>query len=131
MKENLSPILMTEEYWRNSQLSIARFYGRCRAYGHEYIVVNQEDKDLFQLTAEANRQGRAMAIPAGEPADLLRSDFHQLYRQLGRDKFIEVLKSYPHADDKELKQHMKTIAAEVKEAKAAKKEKQEPTLFND
>ena len=112
---------MTEEFWRNSQLSVARFYGQCRFGGHQYIIVNEQGKDLFQLTAEAKRLGRSTVIEPGRPADLLRSDFLTLYRQLGRNKFIEVLRFYPHADDKELKQHMKNIAAEVKAAKAEKK----------
>lgn len=33
----MTPILITEESWRNSQLSIARLYGRVNFDGHEYI----------------------------------------------------------------------------------------------
>lgn len=41
------PICMTEEYWANSQLSIARYYGRIKAGGHEYVIVNKDGMDVF------------------------------------------------------------------------------------
>ena len=36
------PLIMTEEYWANSQLSIARYYGHIRFMGHEYVIVNKD-----------------------------------------------------------------------------------------
>ena len=39
-------ILFTEEEWRNSQLSVARYYGGIRISGQRYIIVNKEGKDL-------------------------------------------------------------------------------------
>ena len=63
---------------------------------------------------EAEKAGREKAIEPGEPADLCRKDFVTYYRRLGREKFLEVLNFYPHADDKELKQHMKNLIAEKK-----------------
>lgn len=105
-----SPILMEEAYWRNSQLSIARLYGGVKLNGHEYIVVNSEGKDLFQCTAEAKKAGRAMAIPPGEPADLIRKDFLPLYRKLGRRKFIEILAAECNQSDYNIKMKMKVHA---------------------
>lgn len=93
---------MTEEFWANSQLSVARYYGRCQCFGHEYIIVNSRGMDLWECTAEANKLGREKAIPAGESADLVRKDFVKYYRKLGRDKFFEVLKDNGSATDKEL-----------------------------
>ena len=87
-----APVMMTKEYWLASQLSVARFAGGCKAWGHEYLV-----------------------MPV--TADLLRTDFIPLYTKLGRDKFMETLKFYPHADEKELKQHMKNLIAEKNGAK--------------
>ena len=87
-----APVMMTKEYWTASQLSVARFTGGCKAWGHEYLVLPQS-------------------------GDLLRTDFIPLYMKLGRDKFMETLKFYPHADDKTLKQHMKNLIAERKGAK--------------
>jgi len=99
----MQAILMTEEFWRNSQFSTARYYGRCNIDGKEYWIVNKEGKDLFQLSAEAQRAGRDKAIESGEPADLIRRDFIQYYRKLGRDKFITILKANPTASENELK----------------------------
>ena len=39
-----TPIIMTEEYWANSHLSIARYYGRIRFSGVEYVIVNKEEQ---------------------------------------------------------------------------------------
>lgn len=104
----MTPILITEESWRNSQLSIARLYGRVNFDGHEYIIVNKEGKDLFQCSYEANKAGREMAIEPGEPADLVRRDFLPIYRKLGREKFIEVLKAHSHIENpKDMKNYLK------------------------
>lgn len=96
------PICMVEEVWRNSQLSIARHYGGIKFGGFEYIIVNKYGKDLFQCSAEAEKEGRDMAIPPGEPVDLIRKDFLEFYKKLGRDAFYEVLKKNQQTDDKEL-----------------------------
>lgn len=109
---NFKPICMAEEYWANTCLSVARHYGRVKVGGHEYIIVNKDGKDIFECSIEAEKAGREKAIEPGEPADLCRKDFVTYYRRLGREKFLEVLKFYPHADDKELKQHMKNLIAE-------------------
>lgn len=106
MTKDFSPICMAEEYWANTHFSVARYYGRIQLNGHEYIILNKEGKDLWECTAEANKEGRDKAIPPGEPADLVRSDFRKLYRKLGRDRFLEVLKQNNHANDKELKKIM-------------------------
>ena len=114
---DFKPICMSEEFWSNSQLSVARYYGRVKISGYEYIIVNKEGKDIFQCSVEAEKAGREKAIEPGEPADLCRKDFVTYYRRLGREKFFEVLNFYPHADDKQLKQHMKNLIAEKKGTK--------------
>ena len=99
-------ILMEEEYWRNSHLSIARFYGginlKLEGKSYEYIIVDEFGRDLFQCSAEAEKEGRDMAIEPGEPCDLLCKGFLHFYKKLGRDAFIEVLKKNQYTDDKEL-----------------------------
>lgn len=109
MANNFKPILMTEEYWATSQFSVARYYGRIRIGGYEYLIVNKDGKDIFQCSVEAEKAGRDKAIEPGEPADLLRKDFLLLYRKLGRDKFIEILKDSPHASEDELRERLKTF----------------------
>lgn len=103
------PICMSEAFWANSQFSIARYYGRVRIDGQEYIIVNKEGKDIFECSAEAEKAGRENAIEPGEPADLCRTDFVKTYRRLGRDRFFEVLKEHPQATDEELKKIFKEL----------------------
>ena len=70
-KETFSTLLMTEEYWSNSQFSVARFYGGCTINGKHYMIVNKEGIDLFTLSVQAEVQGEKYAIPPGQPADLV------------------------------------------------------------
>ena len=65
------PLLMPEEIWANSQLSIARHYGRINMNGREYIICDKTGRDIFQLSAIAEKQGKQKAIEPGEPADLV------------------------------------------------------------
>ena len=83
---------MTEEYWATSQFSIARYYGGIKVGGIEYIIVNKEGKDVFELSVEAEKAGREKAIEPGEPCDLIDKRYQPIYRKVGRDKFIEWVK---------------------------------------
>lgn len=96
------PICMDESFWMNSQLSIARHFGRISNKGKVWCIVNSRGMDLFECTYEAEKLGRDKAIPAGEPADLVRADFIKYYRKLGREKFRAVLKEHQYTSDKEL-----------------------------
>lgn len=94
----MNTIVMTEEFWANSQLSIARYYGRIVLDGHEYVIVDKRGKDIFECSLEAEKQGRDKAIEPGEPADLCRADFVPLYKKLGRDAFLKFIKDHPEID---------------------------------
>lgn len=83
------PIVLTEEQWANSQLSVARYYGGCNFNGVQYVILNKEGKDIFECTHEANLAGRDKAIEPGEPCDLVNKKYQREYRKLGRDKFFE------------------------------------------
>ena len=85
-------LLMTEEFWVNSQLSIARYYGAIEFQGREYIICDKTGRDIFQLSAIAHRQGKQKAIEPGEPADLVLKSLLPAYRKLGRDRIIELIK---------------------------------------
>ena len=86
---------MTEEYWANSQFSVARYTGAINLDGHRFVIVDKTGKDIFELSAIAEKEGREKAIEPGEPCDLIRTDVIPLYKKYGRDKFIEVLKRRP------------------------------------
>lgn len=105
----MEAIVLTESYWANSQLSIARYYGRIRFKGNEYVIVDKRGHDIFECSIEAEKAGRAKAIEPGEPADLCRTDFVPIYRKLGRDKFIEFIKAHPYIQTvKEAREKLKT-----------------------
>lgn len=91
----MAAILMQEEYWRNSQLSIAKYYGRINVNigGEtiEYVIVNKEGKDIFECSLEAQKAGRQKAIEPGEPADLVDRRYVPAYRKMGRNAFIPMI----------------------------------------
>ena len=120
MAEELKHILLTKEFWMNSQLSVAKYTGGIQVAEENgkkrtLLVVNKEGKDLTQVN-----------IPAGEPADLVDKEFIPLYKKLGRDLFIVIVRANPLVSRKELKAIL-TEAADVKkrgdelEKKARKK----------
>lgn len=100
----MAAILMEEGFWRNSQFSIARFYGAINVkIGNEnieYIIVNKEGKDIFECSAEAEKAGRNKAIEPGEPADLVDKRYIPAYRIMGREAFIKMLKEQPELTPK-------------------------------
>ena len=86
------PLIMAEEYWANSQFSIARYYGGINFNGYRYVIVNKEGKDVWECTKEAEKAGRDKAIEPGEPADLCIVSLVTSYRKLGRDRILELIK---------------------------------------
>jgi len=91
----MDAIIMTKEYWMNSQLSIARLCGGIQLNGKEYLVVNKEGKTLYQC-----------GIDTGEPADLIDGQYLSIYRKVGRERFIEMVEKKMSL--KEMKQTLKT-----------------------
>ena len=87
-----APLLMTEEFWANSQLSIARYYGEIIFDGRKYIIVDKHGRDIYECSAIADKEGREKAIEPGEPADLILSTLRFAYRKLGRDRIISLIK---------------------------------------
>ena len=92
IKSNNYPLLMTEEYWANSQFSVARYYGGMTFNDRKYIIVDKLGRDLWECSAIAEREGRDKAIEAGEPADLVLATLQMAYRKLGRERIIELIK---------------------------------------
>lgn len=95
----MKAIVMTEEYWANSQFSIARYYGSINVDGHRYIIVDKKGRDVYEASAAAKREGRDKAIPPGDPADLIRSDFQSLYKKLGRETFLRTVRDHPEIEN--------------------------------
>lgn len=74
-------------------------YGSINLCGSVFYVVNKEGRDLFELSAEADKEGRDIVIPAGEPADLCRVDLVPAYRFLGRDLFLSLVDKGKSAEE--------------------------------
>lgn len=91
----MNAIVMAEDYWANSMLSIARYYGKISVDGHEYVIVDKRGHDIFECSEEADKAGREKAIEPGEPCDLCRVDFVPIYRKLGREQFLRFLEENP------------------------------------
>ena len=94
-----APLLMTEEFWSNSQLSIARYYGEITFNGRKYIIVDKHGRDIYECSAIADKEGREKAIEPGEPADLILSTLRFAYRKLGRDRIISLIKDGKTEDE--------------------------------
>lgn len=90
-EEVIRPILLTEEFWRESQLSIASRYGRIGLNGHDYIIVNKEGIDVFTLSCMPEYKDKEKVIEPGEPCDLILKSFQPIYKELGREAFIRML----------------------------------------
>lgn len=82
-------LLMKESAWRNSYLSVARHYGGISFQGNEYTIVNKYGQTLFESS-----------IAPGEPADLVVSWLVPYYKKMGREKFIEHLKTIHEGAEK-------------------------------
>lgn len=88
-------ILFTEEVWTNSQMSIAKYYGGLVLNGKEYKIVNKDGITVEELSNPLSEHyvGKdKYAIPPGEPADLVMKDWIPVYKKLGRDETIKLIK---------------------------------------
>lgn len=88
------PIAMSEEYWANSQFSVARYTGSIKVNNATYVIVNKFGVTIFELSSPSSEYyvgDDNMAIPPGEHCDLVRVEWVPVYKALGRDKFIELL----------------------------------------
>lgn len=113
----IKSILLTKEAWMSSCFSVAKFSGGITVTGEggkrkEFFVINKEGKTLIQV-----------GIPAGDPADLVDREFIPLYKKLGREKFIEIVKDNPLLSREELKNVLCEAADKAKAAKKAEKER--------
>lgn len=95
----MNAIVMTEEFWANSQLSVVRYTGHIYVDGHKYVIVNRDGIDVFELSVKMAKNtlatGQKKIIAPGEPCDLCRADFVPIYRKLGRERFFEFLEQNP------------------------------------
>lgn len=94
---------MTEEFWVNSQFSIARHYGQLQINGKRYVIVNRHGITIFELSDPRSKHyvgdHATKAIELGEPCDLVREDWIPVYRALGRDRCSELVEQGVSLED--------------------------------
>ena len=86
---------MTEEYWKNSQFSVAQYYGGMVFNGSHYSIVNKEGIPVVELSDPDSPYyvPGDKVIQPGEPCDLIMDEWIPVYKALGREKTIELVKS--------------------------------------
>ena len=92
------PIVIAEDVWANSQLSIARYYGGVQLGLKNYRIVNKYGIDIFELSDPSSQHyvgDNEKAINPGEPADLVQVEWIPIYKKLGRDVFLQLIKDNP------------------------------------
>lgn len=98
INSNMTPIIMEEAYWNNSQFSVAKFYGgitfKQGDVRRSLKIVNKHGITIEELSDPYSKYyvEDGMAIQPGEPADLVDADFIGYYKALGREKFISIMK---------------------------------------
>lgn len=126
----MKSIVITKESWLCSQLSIAKYSGGID-------ISDEENGTRHLLVVDRNGKPYQGRLLPSVPADLVDKEFIPLYKKLGRDLFISIVKANPLMSRKDLKQRL-TDAAEVKKdyeekmkaAKEAKLKAQNPSLFD-
>ena len=86
MAQKETCILMEFDYWNNSPLSIAKYYGGINVNSTRYVITD-------------------------DPYDLIRADFEEYYKHLGREKFLQVIKDNYHTPPQELITIFKSLTA--------------------
>lgn len=98
--------LMTEEYWRNSQFSIAKYYGGLIINKEQYKVVNKHGITVEELSDPDSEyyvgDGETKAIQPGEPCDLVNVKWIPAYKKLGRERIIKLIEQGKTLDEVEL-----------------------------
>ena len=98
------PPLIAPDYWMNSQLSIARFYGGCVILG-DYYYINKESNYL------------------------VRADLRVYVEKLGFDTVKKAVQRY--GDRAKTHDVLKRLTKIIKVRKRAEKTKETQTLFED
>ena len=86
---------MTEVYWKNSQFSVAQYYGGMVFNGSHYSIVNKEGIPVVELSDPGSPHyvKGDMVIQPGEPCDLILDEWIPVYNRLGRERTIELRKN--------------------------------------
>lgn len=124
-------VLFAKEFWLYSQLSVAKYAGGID------ISEPGDGKRHFLIVNEKGQPFSGNVYQENTPADLVDEKFIPLYKKLGRDLFISIVKANPLISRKDLKERLSQAAEvkkgyeeEIKKTKEAKLKAQNPSLFD-
>ena len=115
-------VIFAKGFWLYSQLSVARYSGGID------ISEPGDDKRHFLIVDEKGQPFRGDLSPENVQADLVDKEFIPLYKKLGREKFIEIVKDNPLLSREELKNVLSEAADKAKAAKKAEKERKKAEI---
>lgn len=92
----MKTIMFTKEFWLSSPFSIAIRYGGID-------ISDKEDGKRHYLIVDGKGKPFCDTLSLEMPADLVDKEFIPLYKKLGREKFISIVKDNILANRKELK----------------------------
>lgn len=127
----MKTIMFTKEFWLSSHLSIAIRYGGID-------ISDKEDGKRHYLIVDGKGKPFCGTLSPEMPADLVDKEFIPLYKKLGREKFISIVKDNILANRKELKKILSDVVHAAASERISscgegdKKEQQraqEPSLF--
>lgn len=124
-------VVFAKEFWLYSQLSVAKYAGGID------ISEPGDGKRHFLIVNEKGQPFSGNVYQKNTPADLVDKEFIPLYKKLGRDLFISIVKANPLISRKDLKERLSQAAEvkkgyeeEIKKTKEAKLKAQPPLLFD-
>ena len=92
----MNAILMTKDFWLNSQFSVARFYSGIHINGTRYIIMGSEQ-------------------------DLVDDGFAKYYNKLGREKFMQILEQNKRTSHEAVMRAMEDALNALKTLKRARR----------
>lgn len=124
-------VVFAKEFWLYSQLSVAKYSGGID------ISEPGDGKRHFLIVNEKGQPFSGNVYQENTPADLVDEKFIPLYKKLGRDLFISIVKANPLISRKDLKERLSQAAEvkkgyeeEIKKTKEAKLKAQNLSLFD-
>ena len=116
-------IFMPKEYWLYNQFSVAKNFGGIN-------ITEGADKYRLLIIDRNGNPLKGNLYQENVPADLVDEGFIPLYRKLGRERFISLLKENPQASRKQLKQILSDAVQAEKAAREEQQKRQNPSLFD-
>ena len=114
----MTAILIHPDYWRNSQLSIARFYGAITIEGTLYLLDGKND---YLVRSDFSKYVSDLGMPTVEKAVKRYADQDKIKKILSR--LARIVKARRKAEKRQRKEAVEELFTQVKEETAKASEK--------